>query len=233
MGEFTPGPLGRALANVGTGSGYAVRSYVEDGVQYAHVFAPEVGGNWPRCQVVGSNAKKIGAPSEMFAGKLLTDRHPEVVLLFREKNRAPFVLDLVSNPEIVLANTTRGSVEEEAADSSNADVGSHVIAVGGSLLSVNPDGTLHIVPKGEMTVALSESPLKISKGNDSSDAIPGAATTADQCNTIADSVNALTLRVKALEAALTAGIMEAVYDAALRAASEALGIKLGDRKSVV
>lgn len=230
MSEFTLGPLGRALSHVGTATGYAVRSYAEGGIQYAHVFAPEVGGNWPRCQVIGSETKRIGAPSEMFAGKVLVDKHPEVVLLFREKGRPPFVLDLVSNTEIVLEDTAPPSTVSAAAtaDSPNASIGSHVIAVGGSTLSVNPDGTLVIVPKGEMSIPLTaDSPLRVYRNGGSDDAIPGAATTADQCNTIADSVNALTIRVKALEAALTAGVIEAAYDAALRAASEALGIKLG------
>lgn len=205
-----PNPLLRIATQGMVGIAYAVRSYQIKGMQVAHVVYPGI-GSWEDCPVVGDHNKAIKAPNEAFTGVLDPAKHPQVVIAFREAKRSPIVLDLVSNPDIKLQDTT--DIDEyHAGDQKDPDgttkTTDTVFANGGSTLALNADGSVEVAPNKQMTLALNEDPLRISKGGESGDSIPGANTTADQFNAAINALNAATARLKVVEEALTVGIVD-------------------------
>lgn len=208
MSNLLPPPLTRIALQGTVGIAYAVRSYQIRGTQYADVVYPGI-GFWNECPVVGDHNKAIRAPNEVFNGQLDEAKHPQVVIAFREAKRPPLILDLVSNPDIKLQDTTDED-EYHAGDQKDPDgttqTSDTVFSNGGSTLSITQTGTIEMAPNKQMTLALNEGPLRISKGGESGDSIPGADSTADQINKMINAMNATTLRVQALETAVTAGI---------------------------
>lgn len=205
-----PNPLTRIAVQGSVGIAYAVRSYQRGGAQYADVVYPGI-GFWEACPVVGDRNKAIKAPVGVFSGHLDPAKHPQVVIAFREAKLPPIVMDLVSNPDISLSDSEEED-EYHARDEKDPDgtvqTTDTVFSNGGSLLAIRSTGAVDVVPNKQVSFALGDYPLRISKDGDSSDNIPGASTLADKLNNLADAVNAVSIRLKVVETVLTVGLSD-------------------------